>query len=120
MSEPATDLFGNIEPGRYPDAPGHRGVETSIAAAEAVAPKIGRLQKMALDPIAARGPFGLTADEVADALGLDRYSIQPRTSELRRKAMIVDSKLRRLNSSGKRAIVWTLPQFEREASDGEG
>ncbi len=31
----------------YPDAPGHRNVETSIAAADAIAPKLGRLQRMA-------------------------------------------------------------------------
>ena len=97
----------------YPDAPGHRGVETSVAAAEAIAPKLGRLQKMVLDAIAARGPLGLTADEAADACLLDRYSIQPRTSELRHKRLIVDSGLRRLNSSRKRAIVWTLPQYEQ-------
>ena len=31
----------------YPDAPGHRNVETSIAAADDLAPKLGRLQRMA-------------------------------------------------------------------------
>lgn len=31
----------------YPDAPGHRKVATSIAAADALAPKLGRLQRMA-------------------------------------------------------------------------
>jgi hypothetical protein len=112
MSNPANDLFA-----RYPDTPGHRGVATSIAAAESVAPKLGRLQKLALDAIKARGPFGLTADELAEALDLDRYSIQPRTSELRRKGLIVDCGLRRRNSSKKQAIVWTLPQYERGPSD---
>ncbi len=29
----------------YPNAPGHRNVDTSVAAAEAVAPKLGRLQR---------------------------------------------------------------------------
>lgn len=119
MTHHARDLFGHIEPAEYPDAPGHRGVATSVEAAEAIAPKIGRLQRMALDAIASRGAFGLTADELAEVLDLDRYSIQPRTSELRRKGLIADSGLRRLNSSGKRAIVWTLPQFKREATDGE-
>lgn len=67
-----------------------------------------------------RGARGLTADECAEAVGLDRWSIQPRVSELRRKLLIVDSGARRFNSSGKRAIVWTLPQFERGLGDGEG
>jgi hypothetical protein len=103
----------------YPYAPGHRGVETSIAAAEAVAPKLERLQKMALEAIKSRGPCGLTANELAEALGLDRYSIQPRTSELRRKMLIADGGVRRRNASGKRAIVFTLPRFVRELGDEE-
>ena len=119
MAEPAHDLFGNPEPIEYPDTPGHRGVETSIAAAEAIAPKLGRLQRMVFDAVASAGPFGLTADECADRLELDRWSIQPRTSELRLKGKIVDSGLRRCNSSKKRAIVWTLPEFKREADNAK-
>jgi DNA-directed RNA polymerase specialized sigma24 family protein len=119
MSEAARDLFGNPEPVEYPDAPGHRGVETSIEAAESVAPMIGRLQKMTFDAITSRGAFGLTADEAAEVLGMDRWSIQPRVSELRKKGLIADSGLRRRNTTGKRAIVWTLPEFKRESSDGE-
>ena len=116
MAEPARDLFGHAQ---YPDAPGHRGVETSIAAAEAIAPKLGRLQKLVLDAVASRGAFGLTADECAESLELERWTVQPRTSELRHKGLIVDCGLRRRNSSKKRAIVWTLPQFKREASGEE-
>lgn len=104
---------------QYPDAPGHRGVETSAEAAEKFAPKVGRLQKMTLEAIASRAANGLTADECAQLIGLDRWSIQPRTSELRRKGLIVDSGLRRKNETGKRAIVWTLPQFERGLGDEE-
>jgi hypothetical protein len=90
----------------YPNAPGHRNVETSIAAAEALAPKLGRLQRMAEAAIRDAGNDGLTADELAARLDMDRYSIQPRTSELKRKGLIQDSGLRRPNCSGKLAIVW--------------
>lgn len=90
----------------YPDAPGHRNVDTSIAAAEALAPKLGRLQRMAENAIREAGWLGLTADELAERLGMDRWSIQPRTSELKRKGLIRDSGQRRPNSTGKRAIVW--------------
>lgn len=90
----------------YPDSPGHRNVETSIAAADALAPKLGRLQAMALAEYRAVYPAGLTADELAARLELDRYSIQPRTSELRRKGLIRDSGIRRPNATGKQAIVW--------------
>ena len=90
----------------YPDAPGHRNVETSIAAADAIAPKLGRLQRMAEGAIRDAGKHGLTADELAAWLDMDRWSIQPRTSELRRKGLIRDSGQRRPNSTGKLAIVW--------------
>ncbi len=74
----------------YPHAPGHRGVDTSVQAAADLAPDLGRLQSMARRAISDAGPIGLTADELADRLGLDRYTIQPRTSELRRKRVIAD------------------------------
>lgn len=90
----------------YPDAPGHRHVETSVAAAEAIAPKLGRLQRLAEQAIRDAGAHGLTADELAARLDMDRWSIQPRTSELKRKALIRDSGLRRPNRTGKMAIVW--------------
>ena len=75
----------------YPDAPGHRNVDTSIAAAIDLAPKLGRLQRLAECTMRHAGPRGLTADEVAARLQLDRWSIQPRTTELRRKGLIRDS-----------------------------
>ena len=90
----------------YPDAPGHRNVETSIAAADALAPKLGRLQLLAKSAICDAGTQGLTADELAARLDMDRWSIQPRTSELKRKGLIRDSGQRRPNATGKLAIVW--------------
>lgn len=113
------DLFDSGPFDSYPNRPGCRATDTSQAAAEAIAPKLGRLQRMALDAIKARGTLGLTADELAEALSLDRYSIQPRTSELRRKMLIADSGLRRRNSSHKMAIVWTLPEHVRGLGDAE-
>lgn len=94
----------------YPDTPGHRKVEASIAAALALAPKLGRLQHMAQSAIYEAGATGLTADELARRLNMNRYSIQPRTSELRRKGLICDSGKRRKNATGKAAIVWIAPE----------
>lgn len=90
----------------YPEAPGHRNAETSVAAANALAPKLGRLQRLAHEAIRAAGWLGLTADELAERLEMDRYSVQPRTSELKRKGLIRDSGQRRPNATGKQAIVW--------------
>lgn len=90
----------------YPDTPGHRNVDTSIAAADALAPRLGRLQRLASGAIRDAGAHGLTVDELAARLEMDRWSIQPRTSELRRKGLIRDSGQRRPNITGKLAIVW--------------
>ena len=96
----------------YPDEPGHRGVSTSIEAAEAVAPAQGRLQRVALEAIRDAGYFGLTAEELANRLGMPREAIQPRTTELRRKGLIDDRGVRRPNRSGKRAIAWVAVPSE--------
>jgi hypothetical protein len=90
----------------YPNAPGHRNVGTSVAAADVLAPKLGRLQRMAEVAIREAGQAGLTADELAARLNMDRWSIQPRTSELARRGLIRDSGRRRLNATGRYAIVW--------------
>ena len=90
----------------YPDHPGHRGVSTSVEAANALAPRLGRLQKLVLKAIVEACPAGLTADELAAKLHLDRWSVQPRTSELKLKELIQDSGRRRPNVTGKKAIVW--------------
>ena len=91
---------------RYPDAPGHRNVDTSVEAADAIAPDLGRLQRLAETEIRAAGDAGLTADELAARVDLPRWSMQPRTTELRRKGFIRDSGQRRQNIPGKRALVW--------------
>lgn len=90
----------------YPHAPGHRGVPTSVEAADSVAFKAGRLQRMVLAAIRAAGDYGMTTNECAGRLDMERDSIQPRTSELRAKRLIEDSGRRRRNASGKSAIVW--------------
>lgn len=90
----------------YPHAPGHRGVDTSVAAANDLMPKLGRLQRMVLPVICDAGWIGLTADEIADRLKMERWSVQPRTTELRLKGLVCDSGVRRPNATGKLAIVW--------------
>jgi hypothetical protein len=57
---------------RYPNTPGYRGVDTSIEAANDIAPKIGRLQRMTLEAVQSAGPQGLTSDEAAEVCGFDR------------------------------------------------
>lgn len=90
----------------YPTSAGHRNVQTSIDAANALQPTLGRLQDMALAAIRHAGAQGLTAEELAVALNIERTSIQPRTSELKRLGLIRDSGYRRPNVTGKQAIAW--------------
>lgn len=119
METQQSDLFGNIPRAArgYPNEPGHRRVDTSIAAADDIAPHLGRLQRLTLQTVTEAAWRGCTANELADLTGLPREAIQPRTSELRRKGMIVDSGRRRPNPNGKRAICWVLPQY-REPRHG--
>lgn len=114
------DMFGQAARAKYPDAPGHLGVDTSIEAAHALACRLGPLQSLILDFIARRGPSGATSDERAAGLGIDRGSIQPRTTELSRKGLIIDSGLRRFSATGRRAIVWCLPEMGPEVDYGRG
>lgn len=98
---------------RYPDAPGHRNVDTSIAAADDLAPRLGHLQRLGNLTIHSAGEAGLTAEELSARLGLERTTMQPRTTELSRKGLIRDSGRRRRNASGKAAIVWiAVPKSE--------
>lgn len=91
------DLFS------YPHTPGAKARETSFEAARSIAPAADRLRRLTLDALRQRP---MTADEVAAYLGLDKLSIRPRTTELNRLDLIVDSGARRENASGRRAIVW--------------
>lgn len=90
----------------YPAQPGARDRDTSIAAAEAIASKAPTLRAATLS--AFRHSDGLTADEAADVLGASILSIRPRVTELARMGELEDSGTRRVNQSGKAAIVWRI------------
>jgi predicted 2-oxoglutarate/Fe(II)-dependent dioxygenase YbiX len=90
----------------YPHVPGSWGTDTSIAAAEFMAGIQAPVQRAVLRAIRDASVRGLTAHELAVALGLERTTVQPRTSELRALGKIRDSGQRRPNPNGKMAIVW--------------
>lgn len=96
----------------YLNGPGHRGVDTSIIAADRIAPVAGKLRKMVLDAIQTAGPDGLTAEDLADVLGEDKVSVQPRTSELRALGLITPAGHRRLNRRGNTTIVWVIAEAQ--------
>jgi DNA-binding MarR family transcriptional regulator len=98
----------------YPFFPGARPVDTSIAAAIAMSGVTARVQRAVLLAIRERGPLGLTCCELAERLGMERTTVQPRTSELRRLGLIRDSGQRRFNPNGKRAIVWVAKEVTND------
>lgn len=89
----------------YPTEQNHRGVDTSIEAAEMVATKASRLRRIVLDTLCEH-PENLTVDQTCAIAKLARYSLQPRFSELRKMGLIRDTGERRHNVSGARARVW--------------
>jgi DNA-directed RNA polymerase specialized sigma24 family protein len=94
----------------YPHYPGSRGGETSAEAAAELAPNLGRLHRIVREAIAEAGLHGRTADEIGERTGINRYTVRARTAELRKQRVIGDSCMRRLNDSGRRAIVWVLQE----------
>lgn len=95
--------MSNFDLFTYPAAAGFKGAETSFEAARSIDAKT--LQRLVLAQLYVRP---MTADEIADRLGIDKLSIRPRCSELKAQGKLTDSGIRRENASGKRAIVYRL------------
>lgn len=101
----------------YPDAPGFRpgAPETSREAAESIADEAKTIELRLLAIVRAAGVHGVTADEAAAIARLpNAYASRPRLSTLRARGKIADSGARRKNASGRRAAVWTLPEYAPE------
>ena len=101
----------------YPDAPGHRGINTSILAAAAMEPQLSRLHGAIYRTLHAAGPAGLTGDQIAERLGWERFAVRPRTSEMRAAGTIRDRGRRGRNRNGRSAIIWTLATLAGEQGD---
>jgi hypothetical protein len=100
MTQASYDLF------TYPVQPGWKARDTARAAADATAPRAPRLRQLCLDAL--RLSDGLTADECASQINIDKLSIRPRFSELAALGRIIETSERRKNESGKFAVVWRL------------
>jgi len=98
------DLFAGLPPHA-------RHSSTSLAAAESIAPKVGRLQRLILD-LVRQHPLGLTRDEIEELTGLPHTTSSARVRELFLKGLLetrIDSvtrlSYRRPTRSGKAAEV---------------
>lgn len=90
----------------YPDRPGYKTEGTSKEAATAITGHAKTVRDRVLAYITEHA--GITADEIANAMGLSILTVRPRVSELRRQGWIEPTGERFCNSSGMSANAWTL------------
>lgn len=99
------DLFSYRD--SYPGRPGFKEADTSHKAAVSMKDAAPLLQRRCLEAL--RGAAdGLTADQIAAAIGETILSVRPRVTELLRDGRVRDSGQRRKNDSGRSAKVWVL------------
>lgn len=104
MTATQYDLFAGTPP--------HvRHSSTSLEAAEAIAPKVGKLQRLILD-LVRQYPLGLTRDEIEELTGLPHTTSSARVRELFLKGLLetrldpaTGKSIRRPTRSGKQAEV---------------
>ena len=89
----------------FPHTPGFKREGTSREAAEKMAPRAATLRHRIL-MVLASGPR--TADETASLLNESVLAVRPRFTELQELGEIEDTGTRRLNQSGRSAMVWRL------------
>jgi predicted ArsR family transcriptional regulator len=78
--------------------------DTSYAAAKSAARTAPAQRQQVYATLVAAGP--LTAEQLAEHLGLSGDSIRPRLVELRRDGDVVDTGQRRKTAAGRFAVVW--------------
>ena len=89
------------------EPPAQRHSDTSVAAATAIKPKIGPLQAKIL-AFLRLCPEGATDEEMQSDIPMGANTQRPRRRELELMGYVVDSGNRRLNASGKLAVVWVV------------
>ena len=98
---------------KYPHTPGSRrnAPETSREAGDSIAPIASSIRARVFSAIAERGVGGATGDVVAKLLDLTPVQVRARIAELHADKRITDSGRRDRLYSGRRGVVWVLPQY---------
>lgn len=99
------DAFGDRP---YPVTPGFKEPTTSKDAARSINGRAAQLRNRAFAAIAAAGRSGISADEVAAAIGETVLAVRPRITELLKRDKIEPTGERRKNASGASAAVWRV------------
>lgn len=89
---------------------GRRSSRTSRGAIASMGSMADTLRALSYRLIHEAGAQGMTALEVVEASGRNRWGIQPRISELVSAKSVMDSGRTRTNPSGRQAIVWVVPE----------
>ena len=97
---------------KYPYKAGHRGIRTSIIAAEDTNKTLRRLHKQVIIELSKVFPKGLTTSELANKINRNLLTIRPRTTELKHQGLIVDTEKDRKNENGKPEIIYKLRALE--------
>ena len=102
----------------YGGMPPHRGVDTSIEAAESVKHITPGVRATVLDLIRGAGSMGHTDDEIERHLDRSHQSVSPRRCELMLSGEVVWSGLYRKTRTGRKARVWVTPEYGPRRIDG--
>lgn len=99
-------------------APAQASRPTSVAAAESVDAVRERQAQQILAFLRKRKETGATIEEIARGTGLSVQTVCGRRWELENKlGLVVDSGRRRLNRTGRSAIVWVADEFAPKKGD---
>lgn len=96
----------------YPREPGYQKRDTSFRAARQAR---GRKQETHNRILVLLRAKPLTADEIAEYLCESQLYIRPRVTELNELGNISDSGCRRINATGKSAIVWEVKKQRKRS-----
>lgn len=96
------------QPDLFDLPPAQRHSPTSVAAAEAIAPRAGSLRAHVYDWLKARGADGGTDEEMQTALQMSPNTQRPRRVELEQLGLVQNSGRTRLTRAGRKAVVWVV------------
>jgi hypothetical protein len=93
--------------GKYPNHPGSKdsAPETSREAARTVV-DIAKTHRSKILNALQGETFGLSSEGIAGKVGLTKYSVRPRISELVATGEVIETPFREKNSEGRSVVVW--------------